>query len=77
MKLLSVSSSFCLNPNRSLDHSVSGILVFVLFPNIFYFLIGILSVFLTDVARYACVPKPNNLFDNKTKYVQALMIELG
>ncbi len=22
-----------------------------------------------DVARYACVPKPNNLLDNKTKYV--------
>ena len=35
------------NPNRSLDHNVSGILVFVLFPNIFYFLIGILSVFVT------------------------------
>ena len=35
------------NPNRSLDHNVSGILVFVLFPYIFYFLIGILSVFLT------------------------------
>jgi len=36
-----------LNPNRSLDNNVSGILVFVLFPNIFYFLIVILSVFVT------------------------------
>ena len=37
----------CFNPNRSLDHNASGILIFVLFPNIFYFLVGILSVFAT------------------------------
>ena len=36
-----------LTPNRSLDHNVSGILIFVLFPNIFYFLVGILPVFAT------------------------------
>ena len=30
-----------------------------------------------DVARYACVPKLNNLLDNKTKYVQASMSDLG
>ena len=35
------------NPNQSLEHNVSGILVFVLFPNISYFLIGILLVFAT------------------------------
>ena len=35
------------NPNRSLDHNVSGILVFVLFPNIFNFLVAILCVFAT------------------------------
>ena len=35
------------NPNRLLDHNVSRILVFVLFPNIFYFLAVILSVFAT------------------------------
>ncbi len=29
-------------PNRLLYHNVSRILVFVLFPNIFYFLVGIL-----------------------------------
>ena len=39
--------SHAFNPNRSLDHNVSGILVFVLFPNIFYFLVSILSAFVT------------------------------
>ena len=34
-------------PNRLLYHNVSKILVFVLFPNIFYFLVGILKVFAT------------------------------
>ena len=37
----------CFNPNQLLEHNVSGILVFVLFPNIFYFLVGILPVFVT------------------------------
>ena len=37
----------CFNPNRSLDHNASGILIFVLFPNIFYFLVVILPVFAT------------------------------
>ncbi len=41
----------------------------VLFFNTFYFLIGILSVFVTWRSRYACVPKLNNMLDNKTKYV--------
>lgn len=36
-----------LNPNRSLDHKSSKLLVFVLFPNRFYFLVGILPVFVT------------------------------
>ena len=36
-----------LTPNRSLYHNVSRILVFVLFPNILYFLVGILYVFAT------------------------------
>ncbi|PXX23175.1 hypothetical protein EJ73_00840 [Hoylesella shahii DSM 15611 = JCM 12083] len=35
------------NPNRSLDHNVSRVLVFVLFPNIFYFLVGIFTFFAT------------------------------
>jgi len=39
--------SHTFNPNRSLDHNVSGILVFVLFPNIFYSLVGILPAFVT------------------------------
>ena len=30
-----------------------------------------------DVACYACVTKPNNLLDNKTKYVQAPMSDMG
>jgi len=34
-----------MKPNRFLDYNISGILV--LFPNIFYFLIGILCVFVT------------------------------
>ena len=36
-----------INPNRLLYHNASIILVFVLFPNIFYFLVGILYVFAT------------------------------
>ena len=28
----------CFNPNQLLDHNVSGILIFMLFPNIFIFL---------------------------------------
>ena len=35
------------NPNRSLDHNISRVLVSVLFPNIFYFLVGIFTVFAT------------------------------
>jgi len=38
---------YTLNPNRLLDHNVSRILVFVLFPNIFYSLVVILPVFAT------------------------------
>ena len=37
----------CFNPNQLLDHNVSGFLIFMLFPNIFYFLVGILPVFVT------------------------------
>ena len=37
----------CFNPNQLLDHNVSGFLIFMLFPNIFYFLVGILPVFAT------------------------------
>ena len=37
----------CFNPNQLLDHNVSGILIFMLFPNIFYFLVGIFTVFAT------------------------------
>ena len=36
-----------INPNQSLDHKSSKLLVFVLFPNRFYFLVGILPVFVT------------------------------
>ena len=36
-----------INPNRLLYHNVSRIFVFVLFPNILYFLVGILYVFAT------------------------------
>ena len=61
---------------RSLYPNVSRILVFVLFSNIFYFLVGVLSLQL-DVARYACVTKTGNLLDNKTNSVQALMTNLG
>ena len=32
---------------RSLDHKSMPLITMVLFPNIFYFLIGILSVFVT------------------------------
>ena len=32
---------------RSLDHKSIALITIVLFPNIFYFLIGILSVFVT------------------------------
>ena len=35
-----------INPNRSLDHNIY-LIITVLFPDIFYFLIGILSVFVT------------------------------
>ena len=35
------------NPNRSLDHYASKILVYLLFPNIFYFLIALLPIFTT------------------------------
>ena len=35
---------YALNPNRLLDHNVSRILVFVLFPNIYYFLVDTLLV---------------------------------
>ena len=38
---------YALNPNRLLDHNISGNLVLVLFPNIFYFLVVILPVFAT------------------------------
>ena len=43
---------FCvlLNPNRLINHNVSKVLVFMLFPNIFYFLVGILYVFATYAA---------------------------
>gem|GEM_PF-1710771 len=44
-------------------------LVFVLFPNIFYFLVGILFVFATYTARYTSITKRGNLLDNKTKPV--------
>ena len=57
------------NPNRTLDHNVSIIHVFVLCPNIFYFLVGILYVFATYAARYACITKRDNLLDNKAKPV--------
>ena len=53
---------------RSLYPNISRILVFVLFSNIFYFLVGVLSLQL-DVARYACVTKTGNLLDNKTNSV--------
>ena len=37
-----------INPNRSLDHNIYIYLIItVLFPDIFYFLIGILFVFVT------------------------------
>ena len=35
----------------------------ILFPNIFYFLIGLLSVFELDVAHLACIAKTDNLFN--------------
>ena len=35
-----------INPNRSLDHNIY-LIITVLFPNIFYFLSGILFVFVT------------------------------
>lgn len=54
---------------RSLDHNISKILVFVLFSNIYYLLVGILYVFATYAARYACITKRGNLLDNKTKPV--------
>ncbi len=41
------SFSHTFNPNQSLDYNISGILVLVLFPNIFYSLVGILSAFVT------------------------------
>ena len=43
-KCIDLGVSF--NPNRLLYHNVSRILVLVLFPNIFYFHVGILPVFL-------------------------------
>ena len=62
---------FCvlLNPNRLINHNVSIVLVFMLFPNSFYFLVGILSVLHLDVARYACFTKKGNLLDNKATSV--------
>ena len=49
----------------------------VLFPNIFSFLSTSCLSLQLDVTRYACVLKPNNLLDNKTNYIQALMTEQG
>ena len=62
---------FCvlLNPNRLINHNVSRVLVFMLFPNSFYFLVGILSVLHLNVARYACFTKKGNLLDNKATSV--------
>ena len=36
--------AFFFNPNASLDHNVSSTFVFVLFPNIYYFLVDTLLV---------------------------------
>ena len=47
----------------------SKLLTFELFPNSFYFLVGILPLFQLDVARYACITKTVNLFDHITKSV--------
>ena len=40
-----------------------------LFPNIVFFLSASCVSLELDVVRYACVTKPSNLLDNKTKYV--------
>ena len=45
----------------------------MLCPNIFYFLVGILYVFATYAARYACITKRDNLLDKKAKPVSVLM----
>ena len=59
-----------LNPNRSLDHNMYILtMVWYCFLTSFIFLSASCVSLQLDVARYACVPKPNNLLDNKTKYV--------
>ena len=66
------------NPNWSLDHNMYILtIVWYCFLTSFLFLSTSCLFLLLDVARYACAPKTNNLFDNKTRYVQALKTELG
>ena len=70
-----ISYSFKLN--QSLDHNVSGILVFCCLLTSFICLSASCLSFQFDVARYACVTKTSNLLDNKTKSVWALMSDSG
>lgn len=58
-----------LNPNRPLDHHVSRVIVFVLFPNIFYFIVGILPVFPTRCSPLRLHYKEIQSANNKTKSV--------
>ena len=44
---LAIPKNKVLNPNRFIRPQCSKILAIVLFPNIFYFLVGILPVFVT------------------------------
>ena len=61
---------FAIEPQPvSLGHKISLVLVFVLLPNIYYFFVGISSVFASWRNRYACVTKTSNLLDKQTKSV--------
>ena len=51
---------------RSLDHKSITLITIVLFPNIFYFLIGILSVFVTWRRPLRLCSKAKQPTDNKT-----------
>ena len=68
----------CINPKSvirpQIVHSYDSM---VLFPNIFYFLIDTLCVFVTWRSPLRLRSKAKQSLDNKTKYVEALMTELG